>query len=83
MDLSNIRVTTKVAVNALLGDTPALQDYGSAIMHNLGTKEVKAVVCINPIKLSRSIYTCVLRVRFCGHVRFNWFIALRWKALTF
>ena len=44
MELSNIRVTTKVAVNALLGDTPALQDYGSAIMHNLGTKEVKAVV---------------------------------------
>jgi len=43
-DLSNIRVTTKVAVNALLGDTPALADYGSAIMHNLGTKEVKAVV---------------------------------------
>lgn len=50
MDLSNIRVTTKVAVNALLGDTPALQDYGSAIMHNLGTKEVKAVVCIFPIQ---------------------------------
>ena len=49
MDLSNIRVTTKVAVNALLGDTPALQDYGTAIMHNLGTKEVKAVVCINPL----------------------------------
>lgn len=40
MDLSNIRVTTKVAVNALLGDTPTLQDYGSAIMHNLGGKEV-------------------------------------------
>ncbi len=45
-ELSNIRVTTKVAVNALLGDTPQLQDFGSAIMHNLGTKEVKAVVCI-------------------------------------
>jgi len=44
-DLSNIRVTTKVAVNALLGDTPALQDYGSAIMHNLGTKEVFDDVC--------------------------------------
>lgn len=44
MELSNIRVTTKVAVNALLGDTPTLQDYGSAIMHNLATKEVKAVV---------------------------------------
>ena len=44
-DLSNIRVTTKVAVNALLGDTAALRDYGSAIMHNLGTKEVKTMVC--------------------------------------
>ena len=37
-------MTTKVAVNALLGDTPALQNYGTAIMHNLATKEVKAVV---------------------------------------
>jgi hypothetical protein len=52
MDLSNIRVTTKVAVNALLGDTPTLRDYGTAIMHNLGTKEVKAVVCINPFTLT-------------------------------
>ncbi|XP_040568962.1 uncharacterized protein [Lepeophtheirus salmonis] len=43
--LSNIRVTTKVAVNALLGDTPALQNYGAAIMHNLGTKEVFDDVC--------------------------------------
>ena len=50
MPLSNIRVTTKVAVNALLGDTPTLQDYGSAIMHNLGTREVKAVVCNRSIK---------------------------------
>jgi len=45
LGLSNIRVTTKVAVNALLGDTPALQDYGSAIMHNLATKEVFDDVC--------------------------------------
>ena len=44
--MSNLRVTTKVAVNALLGDTPALADYGTAIMHNLGTREVTAVVCI-------------------------------------
>lgn len=44
-NLSNIRVTTKVAVNALLGDTPTLQDYGSAIMHNLATKEVFDDVC--------------------------------------
>merc|ERR1719431_2080765 len=40
LPLSNIRVTTKVAVNALLGDTPALVDYGSALMSNLATKEV-------------------------------------------
>ena len=45
VDLSNIRVTTKVAVNALLGDTAALREYGTAIMHNLGTKEVKTMVC--------------------------------------
>lgn len=46
MDKSNIRVTTKVAVCALLGDTPTLVEYGSAIMHNLGTREVKAAVRI-------------------------------------
>lgn len=44
LPLSNIRVTTKVAVNALLGDTPTLVDHGSALMANLATKEVKAVV---------------------------------------
>merc|ERR1711936_391720 len=44
LPLSNIRVTTEVAVNALLGDTPKLVDYGSALMSNLATKEVKAVV---------------------------------------
>ncbi|XP_050694155.1 uncharacterized protein LOC126984470 isoform X3 [Eriocheir sinensis] len=41
---SNIRVTTKVAVNALLNANPKCQEYGSAIMYNLGTKEVKTVV---------------------------------------
>ena len=46
MELSNIRVTTKVAVNALLGDTPTLVEYGTALMHNLGTREVKAAVRI-------------------------------------
>merc|ERR1712019_85142 len=45
LPLSNIRVTTKVAVNALLGDTPALVDYGSALMANLGTREVFDDVC--------------------------------------
>ncbi len=51
MELSNIRVTTKVAVNALLGDTPALREYGTAIMHNLGTKEVKAVVRVRFLRV--------------------------------
>nr|XP_053640138.1 uncharacterized protein LOC128694183 [Cherax quadricarinatus] len=41
---SNIRVTTKVAVNALLHSNAKVQEYGSAIMYNLGTKEVKTVV---------------------------------------
>jgi len=45
LGLSNIRVTTKVAVNALLGDTPTLVEYGSALMHNLGTREVFDDVC--------------------------------------
>ena len=54
LGLSNIRVTTKVAVNALLGDTPALQDYGSAIMHNLATKEVKAAVCTHHINIAQN-----------------------------
>jgi len=42
--LSNIRVTTKVAVTALLSDRPALQERGSAIIYNLAIKEVKTVV---------------------------------------
>jgi len=42
LPLSNIRVTTKVAVNALLGDTPPLVDYGTALMSNLAMKEGSA-----------------------------------------
>merc|ERR1712062_254727 len=30
--------------SSLLGETSSLQDYGSAIMHNFSTKEVKSVV---------------------------------------
>ncbi|KAK7868449.1 hypothetical protein R5R35_011202 [Gryllus longicercus] len=37
--ISNIRVTTKVAVHSLLSDQPVLQDRGSAIIHNLACKE--------------------------------------------
>lgn len=43
-NMSNVKVTTKVAVSSLLGETSSLQDYGSAIMHNFSTKEVKSVV---------------------------------------
>nr|BAN20730.1 conserved hypothetical protein [Riptortus pedestris] len=42
--MSNIRVTTKVAVNALLSDDVEMQDRGSAIIYNIATKEVKTVV---------------------------------------
>ncbi|XP_049800509.1 uncharacterized protein LOC126235755 isoform X2 [Schistocerca nitens] len=42
--ISNIRVTTKVAVHSLLSDIPLLQERGSAIIHNLACKEVKTVV---------------------------------------
>jgi len=45
LPLSNIRVTTKVAVNSLLGDTPTLVEYGTALMSNLATKEVFDDVC--------------------------------------
>ncbi|XP_063240536.1 uncharacterized protein LOC134541218 isoform X2 [Bacillus rossius redtenbacheri] len=37
--VSNIRVTTKVAVNALLSGGDRLRDYGTAIVHNLACKE--------------------------------------------
>ncbi|KAF5295186.1 hypothetical protein FQR65_LT10574 [Abscondita terminalis] len=42
--ISNIRVTTKVAVHSLLSDIPELQDRGSAIVYNMACKEVKSVV---------------------------------------
>ena len=42
----------QVAVNALLGETSQLVDYGTALMANLATKEVKAVVCISSFSLS-------------------------------
>ena len=45
--LSNIRVTTKVAVTALLSDNSHLQDRGTAIIYNLAIKEVKTVVGIS------------------------------------
>ena len=45
-NLSNVKVTTKVAVSSLLGETSSLQDYGTAIVHNFSAKEVKSVVSV-------------------------------------
>jgi len=42
--LCNIRSTVKVAVHCLLSQSPNLQDIGSALVYNLGIKEVKTVV---------------------------------------
>ncbi|XP_076221171.1 uncharacterized protein LOC116433012 isoform X1 [Nomia melanderi] len=42
--ISNIRVTTKVAIHALLSTSPDLQTRGAALIHNLACKEVKTVV---------------------------------------
>ncbi|XP_033213223.1 uncharacterized protein LOC117170534 isoform X2 [Belonocnema kinseyi] len=38
-NISNIRVTTKVAVHSLLSESPELQARGAAIIHNLACKE--------------------------------------------
>lgn len=48
-NISNIRVTTKVAVHSLLSEAQDLQIRGAAIIHNLACKEVKTVVCIIPL----------------------------------
>lgn len=42
--INNIRVTTKVAIHALLSTSVDLQTRGAAIIHNLACKEVKTVV---------------------------------------
>lgn len=57
-NISNIRVTTKVAVHSLLSNLIDLQIRGAAIIHNLACKEVKTVVCILPIRLTISHSVC-------------------------
>ncbi|XP_037293838.1 uncharacterized protein LOC115449982 isoform X2 [Manduca sexta] len=42
--LSNIRATTKVCVHATLSEDAELREVGTALMHNIATKEVKTVV---------------------------------------
>lgn len=54
-NISNIRVTTKVAVHSLLSNSEDLQIRGAAIIHNLACKEVKTVVCILDFRLTFSL----------------------------
>ncbi|KAM3960612.1 uncharacterized protein ACR2FA_005353 isoform 2-T5 [Aphomia sociella] len=42
--LSNIRATTKVCVHSCLSEDAELRELGTALMHNMATKEVKTVV---------------------------------------
>jgi len=42
--VSNIRVTTKVAVHCILSNCPQLKNIGSMILYNIAIKEVKTVV---------------------------------------
>jgi len=42
-ETSNIRITSKVAAFSLVSYTPSLQDYGSAMIHNIAMKEAKAL----------------------------------------
>ncbi|XP_067615089.1 uncharacterized protein [Eurosta solidaginis] len=42
--ISNIRVTTKVAVHCILSNCPQLKNTGSMILYNIAIKEVKTVV---------------------------------------
>jgi hypothetical protein len=67
--LSNIRVTTKVAVTALLSDNPLLQDRGSAIIYNLAIKEVKTVVGIQFQFYSTQFSAC------CRSPAVFWFVS--------
>uniref|UniRef100_A0A0K8WII7 Uncharacterized protein n=1 Tax=Bactrocera latifrons TaxID=174628 RepID=A0A0K8WII7_BACLA len=42
--ISNIRVTTKVAVHCILSNCPQLKNSGSMMLYNIAIKEVKTVV---------------------------------------
>ena len=42
-EVSNIRISSKVAAFSLVSYTPSLQDYGSALIYNIAMKEAKAL----------------------------------------
>ena len=37
-EVNNIKITSKVASFSLVSYTPSLQDYGSAMIYNIGTE---------------------------------------------
>jgi beta-N-acetylglucosaminidase len=66
--ISNIRCTTKVAVNSLLSDNAVLQERGSAIVHNLACKEVKTVVCIPHTQMHTCACTLLSQSHCTGNI---------------
>lgn len=51
--ISNIRVTTKLAVHCILSNCPQLKNIGSMILYNIAIKEVKTVVRVMGQGLAR------------------------------
>lgn len=62
---SNIRVTTKVAVHALL--SKELRDVGSALVYNMVIKEVKTAVSL-PFFISFHVLIVLFHREFCVFV---------------
>ncbi|KAL7728229.1 hypothetical protein ACLKA6_005642 [Drosophila palustris] len=53
--ISNIRVTTKVAVHCILSNCPQLKNIGSMILYNIAIKEVKTVFDDVAVELAMAI----------------------------
>ena len=51
-------------MNSLLGESPKLVEFGTALMANLATKEVKAVVCILHLLIAFSLRFFSLDISF-------------------
>ena len=50
IETSNVKITSKVAAYSLVSYTPSLQEYGSAIIYNIGRMfPVQEVVTLSPL----------------------------------
>ncbi|XP_048482690.1 uncharacterized protein LOC105390281 isoform X2 [Plutella xylostella] len=75
--LSNIRVTTKVAVHALLSEDEQLKDVGTALMYNIALKEVKTVMFDDvAVELAMAL------VQFVGSATREEHLYRAWRALA-